>query len=645
MNLVKSRIQTKNIVALAIALIIPIIIIFSTVRSFSDTQAESASTKNHKAGVTDTIAEELTEGVDDALQEVCSAFINSITTPFAPSLYLYDRLAVYGSDSLDAEAADARKILDNREKEMETGNLGYDYYTSSNEKNFIVMNISLFAQRLGMILATLLFFYGLFLCLVGRSEAIKDTPVQLLIKYVVAVFLIYFSWDIILNVLELWGNIWTNFCVTGWKSGSKITAEYFEGIMSENVSTDGTPYVSLFEGSIFTFQMYKGWMNFIVKAFGWFFRWKLIKQLFRLYIECAERYFVATILLFFFPTFVPSIISNSTSNVFHSYCRMFLTQAGLLLANSVFMKIFIIVLTQRGWTSNLLGYVCGLAFVKFCMKIDAYLASMGLNVAQTGGGMMDSIGGSMFALTNALRIGQSVGGTVRRTGSAIAQKAVVNHNEGAYKVGQVLAGNFSQATPQGFSDAVRSASMATASYAGNVVSAQGVSGVQNAASQLHMSPNALKAATGVMPAGSMDNVAAIRQNDGSKTPSDKAGSSFSLLDKDGNTMCTTYNDTAYTPFQATIGNEDFLSTSEKTWADITGRDDVSYVTVDHAASSSLQQIYEVSYTTSDEVSRYVVSDYAASPKGSVGSLMTNENNNLFNIREEKAPLKIEDENQ
>ena len=70
MNLVKSRIQTKNFVALAIALIIPIIILFSTVRSFSDTQAESANTKNHKAGVTDTIANELTGGVDDALQKV-----------------------------------------------------------------------------------------------------------------------------------------------------------------------------------------------------------------------------------------------------------------------------------------------------------------------------------------------------------------------------------------------------------------------------------------------------------------------------------------------------------------------------------------------------------------------------------------------
>lgn len=645
MNLVKSRIQTKNFVALAIALIIPIIILFSTVRSFSDTQAESANTKNHKAGVTDTIANELTGGVDDALQKVCSVFIDALTAPFAPSLYLYDRLAVYGSDSLDEEAAKAREVLDKREEAMKEGDLGFDNYVDSNEKNFIVKNISLFAQRLGMVLATLLFFYGLFLCLVGRSEAIKDTPIQLLIKYVVAVFLIYFSWDIILNALELWGNVWTNFCVKGWSNTEKITVDYFTDIMSNGVDKDGQPCVYLFSGSVWSFQVYQGWMKFLVSALGWFFRWKLIKQLFRLYIECAERYFVATILLFFFPTFVPSIISNSTSNIFHSYCRMFLTQAGLLCANSIFMKIFIIVLTQRGWTSNLLGYVCGLAFIKFCMKVDAYLASMGLNVAQTGGGMMDSIGGSMFALTNALRIGQSVGGTVRRAGSAIAQKAVVTQNEGAYKVGQVMAGHFAQATPQAFSDALRASSLPTASYAGNVVSAHGASGIQNAASQLHMSPNALKAASSVMPAGAMENVASIRQNDGSKTPSNKVGSSFSLLDKDGNTMCTTYNDTAYTPFQATIGNEDFLSTSEKTWADITGRDDVSYVTVDHAASSSLQQIYEVSYTTSDEVSRYVVSDYAASPKGSVGSLMTNENNNLFNIREEKAPLKIEDENQ
>ena len=642
MNTSKINLQKKTIIAFLLALLIPVMIIFTTVSAYSDDTAEKDG-KKHKAGVTDTIANELSEGVNDTLQDVCAKFIDALTAPFAPSLYLYDRLAVYGSDTSDKEAAEAREILDAREAAMAEGDLGFDNYVESNEKNFIVKNIFNFARNFGAVLASLIFFYGLFLCLVGRSEAIHDTPFSLFIKYVISMFLIYYSWDIVLEILKLWGNVWTNFCVTGWSSTEKVTADYFGEIMQTSVDSNGNSTCYLFSGTIFSFQFYRGWMNFLVVCLGWFFRWKLIKQMFRLYIECAERYFVSTILLFFFPTFAPSIISNSTSNVFHSYCRMLLTQAGLLCANSLFMKIFIIVLTQRGWTSNLLGYVCGLAFVKFCMKIDAYLASMGLNVAQTGGGMADSIGGSLFALTNALRIGQAVGNAERRIGGKIAAAAVNTGNETAYKVGQVLQGNYSKANPQSFSSEMQKAPMSSASFAGNVVSAQGVAGVQNAARQMHISPETLRAASSAMPAESMNNVAAIRQNTGSKLPSNQAANSFSFLDAEGNTMCTTYDGTAYTPFQASAENSSYMPTDLGTWSDLTGRDDVASVSLDSSYNVPNAQAYDVTYFGSDEVSRYIVSDYAASPTGSIGSLRTNEDGNLFNIKEQQQALQVESE--
>ena len=88
--------------------------------------------------------------------------------------------------------------------------------------------------------------------------------------------------------------------------------------------------------------------------------------------------------------------SKATGQVFKSWCRMVGSQLLLLVMNVWFLRAFNTSVAQYvvngGALSNGKGNVflwlfCAIAFLKTAQRFDAYLASIGLNVAQTGSGM------------------------------------------------------------------------------------------------------------------------------------------------------------------------------------------------------------------------------------------------------------------
>lgn len=117
---------------------------------------------------------------------------------------------------------------------------------------------------------------------------------------------------------------------------------------------------------------------------------------FKLLLETVERYVVVGVLCYTSPLAYSLGSSKATSNVFRSWCRMIGSQLLLLVMNVWFLRAFDssvgYFIGTGGTLTNGHGGVflwlfCALAFLKTAQRFDSYLASLGLNVAQTGSSM------------------------------------------------------------------------------------------------------------------------------------------------------------------------------------------------------------------------------------------------------------------
>lgn len=140
---------------------------------------------------------------------------------------------------------------------------------------------------------------------------------------------------------------------------------------------------------------------------------------FKLLLETVERYIVVGVLCYTSPLAYAMGASKSTVNVFKAWCRMVGSQLLLLVLNVWFLRAFNSSMGQfmgnggalsTGGGSIFLWMFCALAFLKTAQKFDSYLASMGLNVAQTGSSM------GMEMLMSA-RVISGLGGGAKSAGS------------------------------------------------------------------------------------------------------------------------------------------------------------------------------------------------------------------------------------
>lgn len=117
---------------------------------------------------------------------------------------------------------------------------------------------------------------------------------------------------------------------------------------------------------------------------------------FKLLLETVERYIVVGVLCYTSPLAYCMGGSKATEQVFKSWCRMVGSQLLLLVMNVWFLRGFSSSVGQflgdggalsSGQGNIFLWMFCALAFLKTAQKFDSYLASIGLNVAQTGSSM------------------------------------------------------------------------------------------------------------------------------------------------------------------------------------------------------------------------------------------------------------------
>lgn len=148
---------------------------------------------------------------------------------------------------------------------------------------------------------------------------------------------------------------------------------------------------------------------------------------FKLLLETVERYIVVGVLCYTSPLAFAMGGSKATSQIFASWCRMVGSQLLLLVLNVWFLRAFNSSVGQyianggaltSGQGSIFLWFFCALAFLKTAQRFDSYLASLGLNVAQTGSSM--GMGGSVGF------VGRAFGGMAARNGAVLTGDSIAS---------------------------------------------------------------------------------------------------------------------------------------------------------------------------------------------------------------------------
>lgn len=375
--------------------------------------------------VLDPIADACCSALNKIISPFATSIVNEITQSFAPNYDLYWRLTNHNEAILAKNLSGTGNIEWKEDFEYDNlkGNMAGD------RTNPIISSIFSFSQKFGIAIATTLTLFFLFLCMLGQSKQIKDKPIHIIAKYMFSLVLITCSFSITYKLMSLFGTMWESFIMT---SDSEHFAFSHISFVCDGLLSDSPEYHIL--GILVDYAKF-ALGKFIFYMFGIFLIWKLFKQFLRLYMECAERYFVLTMMTLFFPAIVPCIVSNSTSNVILSYIYMFFSQGFLLLVNGLFIKIYVVGFITGWWTSDIFGYICAIVFVKFATKIDFYMNSLGLNVAQTGGMFLDACGGAMHSIGGAIRTISHLDRMGQNAGASLMARGVANNNKATYERG------------------------------------------------------------------------------------------------------------------------------------------------------------------------------------------------------------------
>lgn len=291
---------------------------------------------------------------------------------------------------------------------------------------------------IGCTLATSVFIFHLFSLGFSVIFENKNEPIRLLIRYIFTLPIIIFGYRIPQLGLEMTQKL--------WDSTIKIIDEYKAEKAIEEIANSAVSLPDYLKDPETFFSLQQAGENFrdaiyydtIFPLISVILLIVVVINLFKLILEIIERYLVVCLMVKIFPTAASMLVSVTTSNIFGSYMRMFVSQLLLLLFNLFFGQSFIFITKEGSAFKTFIGLCFIIAFLRTAQRMDSYMASLGLNVAQTGGGIMESIGGAAIALRG-LASGKELAGTGLRALGANTG------NMGIYTLGSRMArGGMSQ---------------------------------------------------------------------------------------------------------------------------------------------------------------------------------------------------------
>lgn len=300
----------------------------------------------------------------------------------------------------------------------------------------------------GVVLAIFMFAVNIFkLFFAGFSKRV-ESPIALCIRAVMSIFLSYWIIDIVYKVvfpmfqwmLDKVNNITINTGKTVSQSISDMYSLVEQTSASDFGLSEGTNFVDKLAGAISGTSY--GSVGTIITAIVFIvFFIKSIIALFRLIAEMAERYLLVNVLTVCSPMIMPTVISDSTMQIFLSWIRMMIANCLVLIFNSLGMIMLNVAFVNVGsactaivgmsgsgrWMRPITAMVVFVALIKVVEKFDVYLAQLAFKIQAIGGNDTGPTLGGLIAL----------GGKANKNAAQVAQAGGLGNYLGE-KAGNVL---------------------------------------------------------------------------------------------------------------------------------------------------------------------------------------------------------------
>lgn len=300
----------------------------------------------------------------------------------------------------------------------------------------------------GVVLAIFMLAVNIFkLFFAGFSKRV-ESPIALCIRAVMSIFLSYWIIDIVYKVvfpmfqwmLDKVNNITINTGKTVSQSISDMYSLVKQTSASDFGLSEGTNFVDKLAGAISGASY--GSVGTIITAIVFIvFFIKSIIALFRLIAEMAERYLLVNVLTVCSPMIMPTVISDSTMQIFLSWIRMMIANCLVLIFNSLGMIMLNVAFVNVGsactaivgmsgsgrWMRPITAMVVFVALIKVVEKFDVYLAQLAFKIQAIGGNDTGPTLGGLIAL----------GGKANKNAAQVAQAGGLGNYLGE-KAGNVL---------------------------------------------------------------------------------------------------------------------------------------------------------------------------------------------------------------
>lgn len=300
----------------------------------------------------------------------------------------------------------------------------------------------------GVVLAIFMLAVNIFkLFFAGFSKRV-ESPIALCIRAVMSIFLSYWIIDIVYKVvfpmfqwmLDKVNNITINTGKTVSQSISDMYSLVEQTSASDFGLSEGTNFVDKLAGAISGTSY--GSVGTIITAIVFIvFFIKSIIALFRLIAEMAERSLLVNVLTVCSPMIMPTVISDSTMQIFLSWIRMMIANCLVLIFNSLGMIMLNVAFVNVGsactaivgmsgsgrWMRPITAMVVFVALIKVVEKFDVYLAQLAFKIQAIGGNDTGPTLGGLIAL----------GGKANKNAAQVAQAGGLGNYLGE-KAGNVL---------------------------------------------------------------------------------------------------------------------------------------------------------------------------------------------------------------
>ena len=265
-----------------------------------------------------------------------------------------------------------------------------------------------FFYYLGYFLTLTVFAFSIFIVALSGFFDNKNRAIELLVRLLVGCILIYLSRRILDIINNSFKTVW-----------------------------DKIAEPSEFESDLalgFNFSVFSGALVLVFLVLVIAFIIEFVKFI----LEIMERYIVVKLLYVASPAAMGMVVSRTTSSITVNYLRMYFSQLLLLLFNRFFIFLLCAMtattIVQTGLDKDAITrWLFLIASCKAAQRVDSYMKSLGLTVAQTGSAVLDSIMGAVHTLGKGWGAAKGGAGFI---GAAQMSHGAASGNYGLYKAGE-----------------------------------------------------------------------------------------------------------------------------------------------------------------------------------------------------------------